>query len=130
MPRSTLTRSVRFARRQRLSLAVLVLLGAAQPALAETCRPSLQVKEVDFSPAVKLQRTWSAALAVDAAACATREGTFEIAFMRLKENAIDLPFTERFTWQAGRTEISLDVWADEAVQSYAIGEIASCPCKK
>lgn len=106
-----------------------VLLGVASPAFAEVCRPSMQVKEMNFSPMVEMQRTWSAALEVDAAACATGSGSFEIRFVRLKENGIDLPFTERFTWRPGRTQVSLDLWADESILSYSIGDIAPCPCR-
>jgi hypothetical protein len=123
------SRSARFVRR-RAWLAALVLLCAGSPALAEVCRPSLQVKETNFSPMIELQRTWSAALDVDASACASRTGAFEIRFVRLKENGVDLPFTERFTWQPGRTEVSLDLWADEAILSHAIGDIAPCPCQR
>jgi len=121
-----MSRTIRPIVRAWLSAA---LVAVASPAWAEVCRPSIQVKEMSFSPIVEMQRTWSAAIEVDAAACAAGSGTFEIRFVRLKENAVDLPFTERFTWRPGRTEVSLDVWADEAILSYSIGDIAPCPCR-
>jgi hypothetical protein len=33
-----------------------------------------------------------------------------------EEMAPDVLFTEEFTWRAGQIDVSLDFWADEAVQ--------------
>ena len=65
-------------------------------------------------------------LAVDASHCVTTSGRFDITFVRMKENAPDLPFTETFTWRPGRIEVSLDFWWDEAVLDQWIGDITAC----
>lgn len=113
-----------------LQTSVLAILGVAAPALAETCRPTLSVQQTGFTPMQTMQRTWTAAVTADAAACATSAGQFKIRVVRLKENGVDLAFDEAFTWRAGRTDVSLDFWADEAVASYEVGEIAPCPCRR
>jgi hypothetical protein len=76
-----------------------------------------------------LQRVWTARVDVDASRCATSSGRFDINFIRLKETAPDLPFTEQFTWRPGEIEVSVNFWTDEAVLEYLIGTIAACPCR-
>ena len=109
---------------------VLSLLCAAVPAFADTCRPALTVEQTAFTPIQTMQRTWTARVAADAAACATSAGQFKLKVVRLKENGVDLAFEEPVTWRAGRSDVSLDFWADEAVLSYEVGEIAPCPCRQ
>ena len=74
-------------------------------------------------------------LHVDASRCAATSGSFEIHFVREKENAPELEFVERFTWQIGETrsgqiEVSLDFWHDEAVLRYGLGSVAACACRQ
>ena len=76
-----------------------------------------------------MERTWSATLAVDASRCATTSGSFEILFTRLKENAPEIEFSEQFTWKPGSFEVSVNFWADEAVEGYWLHSIAACPCR-
>jgi hypothetical protein len=109
----------------------LVLACGATQALAQAvCKPSLAVKEVRFSEMQLMQRTWSAFLDADASSCASSSGQFQIDFVRIKEYAPDLSFTEQFTWRPGRLEVSLMFWADEAVLHYSIGDIAPCTCRE
>ena len=72
------------------------------PAMAvPLCKPALAFKEVRFSPVQPetMERIWSATVSVDASPCATSPGRFEILFSRLKENAPEIDFTERFFWK-------------------------------
>ena len=68
-------------------------------------------------------------MAVDAAQCAATFGRFDINFVRLKETAPDLAFTERFAWAPGKVEVAVYFWADEAVFEYSVGHIAPCACR-
>jgi hypothetical protein len=116
-------------------LGAAALLGAAlalpvAPALADVCHPVLWVKETNFSAVKDLQRVWRATLDVDASRCASGSGLFTVRFVRAKENAVDQPFNERFSWRSGGTDVSLAFWADEAVQDYEIVQVAACPCKE
>ncbi|MFL6796622.1 MAG: hypothetical protein ACJ8F3_04345 [Xanthobacteraceae bacterium] len=113
-----------------LMAAGIFMLGAAQTVAAPACKPRLTVEQAQFSEAKNQQRRWSAVLNADASACAALSGAFEMQFIRLKEMAPDLAFVERFTWTAGRTEISLDFWWDEAVLEHSIRSVAPCPCRK
>jgi hypothetical protein len=96
----------------------------------DVCRPDISVSSVRFSEARSLQRAWSASVQVDASRCTATAGRFNINFIRLKLNAPDLPFVERFTWKSGDFEVAVDFWEDEAVLEYAVGDIASCPCRE
>lgn len=109
---------------------VALLLMAPHAALGEAlCRPSMKAESVTFSEIHAWRRTWTAHLAVDAASCATTSGAFRIDFIRLKEDAPDLPFTEPFVWTPGKIEATTIFAADEAVLSYTI-EVSSCPCRR
>jgi hypothetical protein len=101
--------------------------AAGQPA----CRPVLAFKEVRFSQMrpPTLERTWTAVLSVDASRCATTSGRFAIVFSRSKENAPEIDFEERFVWQPASVEVSVDFWADEAVEGYRLINVAPCPCR-
>jgi hypothetical protein len=107
------------------------LVGVTQAAGQTTCKPALAFKEVRFSPMrpPTLERTWTAVLSVDASRCTTKSGTFVIAFTRLKENAIDSDFQAQFTWHPPLVEVSMDFWADEAVEGYRLSNITPCPCR-
>jgi len=119
--------------RSRASLVVagaLVFAGATQSDGASLCRPLLTVKAVGFSEISPAQRQWTAKFAVDASRCAVASGRFAIDFVRIKEAAPDLRFTEQFTWQPGELDVSTGFAADEAVLDYSIGDVAPCPCRE
>jgi hypothetical protein len=130
-PRPDRERTPGMSRAHRCALlaGLIAVCGATQAVGQSACKPVFTVKEVRFSPMRQLQRIWTARLDVDASRCATSSGRFDINFIRLKETAPDLPFTEHFTWGAGEIEVSVDFWADEAVLAYSIGAIAPCPCR-
>ena len=115
-------------RRSFLLAGSLLLAGPAHAGMEPTCRPSLVVQKVALSDVEGLHRTWTAHILVDATRCATASGAFTIGFIRLKENAPDLQFTEPFTWKPGAVEVSTAVAADEAMLRYSIA-VASCPCR-
>jgi len=96
-----------------------------------TCRPGLAFKEVRFSEMQPktMERKWTAVLSVDASRCATTSGRFGIVFSRQKENGPEIEFQEQFTWKPALVEVSLDFWADEAVEGYWLHNVASCPCR-
>ena len=111
-------------------LSVVILVFSLAQAAAETlCKPVMTFKEVRFSEVHSQQRVWSAVLQVDASACASASGRFNINFIRLKEMAPDLLFAEQFTWRRGQVEISVKLWEDEAVHDYSIGYISLCDCR-
>jgi hypothetical protein len=112
-----------------LLAAILVALSATQTVGQAACKPVLAFQQVRFSEIRSWQRVWTAFLDVDASRCATTSGRFAINFIRLTEVGPDLPFTEQFTWSPGRTEVSVDFSADEAVLDYSIGYTAPCPCR-
>jgi hypothetical protein len=102
-----------------------------QAVAQQTCRPALAFKEVRFSEMQPptLERKWTAVLSVDASRCATTSGRFEIVFSRLKENGIEIEFREQFMWRSDSVEVSVDFWADEAVERYWLDNVATCPCR-
>jgi hypothetical protein len=103
----------------------------AQASGQRVCKPALAFKEVRFSAMrpPTLERKWTAVLSVDASSCKTTSGIFEIGFSRLKENAIDSDFQVELTWHPTSVEVSVDFWADEAVEGYWLTNIAPCPCR-
>ena len=110
-------------------LAGTVALFSVTQAVAETmCRPTLTFEQARFSETRGQQRLWNAVLAVDASNCATTAGRFYVNFVRLKEMAPDLLFSEEFAWRPERIQISMEFWLDEAVQDYWLGYVAMCPC--
>ena len=117
-----------------LLAASLVVLGAAQIAAKPICRPQLTFKNTHLSALKNLQRTWTATLNVDASRCTDVIGHFEIRFLREKENAPELDFTEQFVWQTGplhtgQIDVSIDFWIDEAVLQYAVDYVWPCGCR-
>ena len=108
------------------------LAGTAHAAGPQVCRPALTVSDVKFSAMQPptMGRTWTALVSVDASHCATTVGHFEIGFSRLKENGPEVDFREQFSWQPRVVNVSVDFWADEAVESYWLNAIAACPCRR
>ena len=103
----------------------------AQASGQKTCKPALAFTQLRFSAMQPptLERKWTAVLSVDASRCMTKSGSFEIGFSRLKENSIDTEFQLQFTWRPTSVEVSVDFWADEAVEGYWLKNIAPCPCR-
>ena len=107
------------------------LIGTTQAVAGPPCKPALTFKEVRFSKMQPptMERRWTALLSVDASSCATTSGRFEILFSRLKENSPEIDFVERFMWKPDAVEVSVDFWADEAVEGYRLNSVAACPCR-
>jgi hypothetical protein len=112
-------------------LASSVVLFTATPNIAQQlCKPALAVTQASISEVQNWRRTWIGVLTIDASPCSSSSGEFEIEFTRLKENAPDLRFVERFTWKPGQSKVSLEISWDEWVQNYRVSRIAPCPCQK
>jgi len=113
-------------------LAGVVGLASVTQALGQqSCRPTLAFQEVQFSPMQPptLERKWTAVVSVDASRCAANSaGYFEIVFSRLKEIGPEIEFRERFMWRPPSVKVSVDFWADEAVEHYWLGNVTPCPC--
>ena len=121
------------SRRSILLAGSIVLAGATQTVAQPVCRPYLSVQEVRLSGVRNLERKWTAVLDADASRCAATSGRFQIYFVREKENAPELEFSETFTWQAGelgtgQIEASIGLWIDEAVHDYRV-YAAPCACR-
>jgi len=117
---------------RNLTLALLGIGFAQISALgAPVCKPVIGFKDVRFSPTDRetMERTWSATLWVDASRCAATSGHFQVLFLRSKENAPEDEFVEPFTWNPGSMDVSVNFWADEAVEGYWLHSIAACPCR-
>jgi hypothetical protein len=108
---------------------VVVLFGLAHAVGETLCKPAITFKQVRMSEIRELQRRWTAVLHVDASSCATTSGRFSITFIRIKEMTPDLLFTEQFTWRPGQIEVSVELWADEAVHDFSIGYTSLCACR-
>ena len=122
-------RSSRFALLCSLAVAAFMTFGVSEGSCRVTCKPILTIKEVRFSQVQSSQRIWTAVLVADSSYCATSSGMFEIDFIRLKETAPDLQFTEQFTWTTGQFAVTMALWADEAISDYRVGFIAPCVCR-
>ena len=114
-------------------LALLFLpLGTANIWAQVACKPLLSIKsvrDVRASHAPASPWRWTAVVVGDARHCATRSGNFEIDFVRTKENAPDLQFTEKFRWQHDEFGIAMELTSDESVIDFRIGFIAPCVCR-
>src|SRR5262245_12201737 len=89
-------------------LACLFAWPAASPA-AVSCKPLLAVKAVrEVRPSKPSLRpwVWKATIVADSAYCANVKGVFEIDFIRSKEDAPDLQFTEAFKWTSGQFDVA------------------------
>jgi hypothetical protein len=94
-----------------LLIPVLLPLGAASAWSQVACKPFLSLKSVE-ERALSTQTVpwkWSATIVANIRHCATRSGYFEIDFVRVKENAPDLQFTERFRWHDEEFRISMEL---------------------
>ena len=117
-------------------LAASIICFSGNPSLGnQICKPHLTFKSIKLTDVQNLERKWTAVLDVDTSRCATDFGRFEIRFLREKENAPELEFTEQFTWQTGQLktgeiEASVEFWIDEAVHHYAVDYVAPCACRE
>jgi hypothetical protein len=113
-------------------VSIVGLVSVTQAVGQQACRPTLVVKEIQFSEMQPptLKRTWTAVVSVDASRCAANSsGNFEIVFTRLKEIGPELDFSERFAWQPPAVNVAVDFAADEAVQRYRIDNTTPCACR-
>jgi hypothetical protein len=113
------------------SMSVLGFNEVAKAADLRVCRPTLAFADVQFSGVQPdtLTRRWSAMVSVDSSRCTKgSDGTFEIAFSRAKENAMEIEFREPVFWDAPVVTIEVDFWADEVVERFWFGRIAPCSC--
>jgi hypothetical protein len=111
---------------------ILGLVGVTQAVARQMCRPALAVTEVKFSKwqLPSMERRWTAVVSVDASRCAVNSGGyFEIGFARQKENGMELEFREQFIWLPPSVKVSVDFWADEAVERYWVDNVAPCTCR-
>jgi hypothetical protein len=111
---------------------ILGFFGVTQAVARQVCRPALAVTEVKFSKwqLPSMERRWTAVVSVDASRCAVNSGGyFEIGFSRLKENGMEIEFREQFIWLPPSVKVSVDFWADEAVERYWVDNVAACTCR-
>jgi hypothetical protein len=119
----------------RLACASLLASLLAWPAAslaAVACKPLLTIKtvrEIRASKPPLRPWVWTATIVADGAHCATAKGAFEIDFIRAKEDAPDLQFTEKFQWTSGQFDVAIELALDEAIHDYRIGFIAPCLCR-
>jgi hypothetical protein len=112
---------------------VLGLTGMTHAIARPVCRPALAVTNVDFSEMQRptLERRWTAVVTVDASRCQPNTaGYFEIGFVRLIENGVDIEFAEEFIWMEPAVKVSVDFWANEAVAHHWINSVSTCPCAR
>jgi hypothetical protein len=112
---------------------IIGLIGVKQAVGQQVCRPALAFKDVQFSEMLPptMERKWTAVVSVDASRCAMNsQGFFEIVFSRLKENGVEIEFSEKFTWLPPSVTVAVDFWADEAVERYWISNVSPCPCSR
>jgi hypothetical protein len=125
--------SCRARSRGHITLMLATVLGIVAeppvPQCAVACKPIITVKSAEVSGVEDMRRVWTALLSVSDVHCATTSGRFEIDFIREKENAPDLQFTQQFEWKPGSISVSVELWWDEYVQDFRIGFIAPCVCR-
>lgn len=112
-----------------LTAALFALLGPVRAEAEATCKPRIELANAQLSNVINLRRYWTATVNVDASMCSASTGLYAIRFVRLAEGAVDLEFTEPFIWKQGQAAVRVEFWADEAVERYAIADVAACPCK-
>ena len=125
-------------RLRQLALATLltgsfVSVNAATVLAEIACKPQLSfrnVREIRSAHTPIAPWTWKASIVADTRFCATRSGSFEIDFVRIKEYSADLQFTERFRWSAGQFDVSFELSVDESILEYRLGFIAPCVCRE
>ena len=114
-----------------VSVGLACLMSVTQLLGQPVCKPILAFKEVRFSQMrpPTLERTWTAVVSVDASGCvASPTGHFEIVFSRLKEIGPEIEFREQFKWVPPLVKVTVDFWADEAVERYRIDNVSPCSC--
>ena len=113
------------------SLACWILLIEPDHATAVvSCKPILATRVTWDTRVSPMQPyLWKAAMFADVRHCATHAGTFEVDFVRIKEYAPELQFTEQYRWTEGEFEIALELSGDEAVVDHRIGFVAPCVCR-
>jgi hypothetical protein len=112
---------------------IVALISVTQALGQQLCRPALAIKDVRFSEMrpPTWERKWTAVVSVDASRCAMNSiGSFEIVFSRMKENAVEMEFSEKFTWSSPAVTVAVDFWADEAVERYWISNVSACVCAR
>lgn len=111
---------------------VIVNMIATGAVAAVTCKPILSVKNVREVRISNLPAPWhwQATIVADRTHCATKSGSFEIDFIRIKEYSPDLQFTERLKWVSGQFDVAMELAADESILDYRIGFIAPCVCRE
>lgn len=129
---TTLLAALRNVAHAILLVSIVGASSVANALEAPICKPPLTISNVRFSEThpETLIRTWSATVSADASGCASSTGRFEMMFNRQKENAPELDFTEAFAWRLGPIDVSVDFWADEAVEGYWPTAISECPCRQ
>jgi hypothetical protein len=124
----------RSVRRSSVAVAlagVLGMVGAPAAVSQQICKPALAITDVQFSgwQLPTMERKWTAKVAVDASKCAANSsGHFEVGFLRLIENGVDVEFKEEFAWMSPSVRVGLVFWANEAVGRYWINKVSDCPC--
>jgi len=111
---------------------IIGLIVVTQAVGGQVCTPALAVTQVKFSKwrLPSMERRWTAVVSVDASRCALNSGGyFELGFARQKENGVELEFREQFIWLAPSVKVSVDFWADEAVERYWVDSVAPCTCR-
>jgi hypothetical protein len=111
---------------------IIGLIGVTQAVGRQVCTPALAVTQVKFSKwrLPSMERRWTAVVSVDASRCALNSGGyFELGFARQKENGLELEFREQFIWLPPSVKVSVDFWADEAVERYWVDNVAPCTCR-
>ena len=110
-----------------------LLLGAS-PAIAQPlCWPTLRIEDDVYAPMrpPAMERLWTARVTVDAPHCAPdASGTFDIVFLREKENGLDHEFREHFTWHPSSVPVSVAFWADETPALNWIDRVQPCACRR
>lgn len=109
-----------------------IWLAAASSQSAITCKPVLSLRNVREirTSSTPQPWTWKATVVADRTHCATGSGAFEIDFIRIKEYAPDMQFTEKFRWTPGQFDVSIELAADESVLDYRLGFISPCVCRE
>jgi hypothetical protein len=109
---------------------IIGLVSVTEVVGQQVCKPLLAFKDVQFSEMQPptMERKWTAVVSVDASRCATTSGRFAIVFARLVEIGPEIEFRQQFIWRPPSVTVSVDFWADEAVESYWIDRVQACPC--
>ena len=109
---------------------IIGLLSVTEVVGQQVCKPLLAFKDVQFSEMQPptMERKWTAVVSVDASRCATTSGRFAIVFSRLVEIGPEIEFRQQFIWRPPSVTVSVDFWADEAVETYWIDRVQACPC--